>query len=110
MVTNLLTTDKWIVDEQLTVAEMVDEILACFDTLDPCRKFMFIEWLQAHSGQVKNTVNVCEGLTAWLESVQHENIQWEYRLIMNEIEWWGNLSEQSLTKIMLADLTRDGAK
>jgi hypothetical protein len=109
MVANLLTTGKWMVAAQLSVEEMVDRILFRFETLAPRRKYMFINWLQAHSGQVKNTVNVCEGLTAWLESMQHENIQWEYRLIMDEIDWWGNLDERSLTKIMLADLARNGA-
>jgi len=108
MVTDLITTGKWMVADQLTVADMVDEILVRFETLDPCRKYMFIKWLHAHGCQVKNTVNVCEGLTAWLESMQHENIQWEYHLIMDEIGWWGNLDEQSLTKIMLADLARKG--
>ena len=86
-----------------------DEILARYKTLDPRRKYMFIEWLQAHSGTVKNTVNVGEGLTVWLESMPHKNIRREYHLIMDEIEWWGHLDEQSLTKIMLADLARSGA-
>ena len=94
------------VDEQLTVAEMVDEILVCLETLDPPRKYMFIKWLQAHARNVNDTVNVCESLTVWFESMQHENIQWEYSLIRDEIGWWGKLDEQSLTKIMLADLAR----
>ena len=98
------------VGEQLTVAEMVDEILVCFSTLDPRRKYMFVEWLQAHSGQAKNTNSVCEGLTAWLESMQHENNQREYRLVLDEIEWWRTLDDQYLAKIMLADLTSGGAK
>jgi hypothetical protein len=66
---------------------MVDEILVHLETLDPRRKYMFINWLQAHCGQLKTTVNVCEGLTAWLESMRYENIQQEYRLIMVEINW-----------------------
>ena len=88
---------------------MVDEILVRFETLDSRRKYMFIEWLQAHGGKVKNTITVCEGLTAWLESMQHENMQWEYRIIMHEIDWWGNLDEQSFSKIMLAEWARNGA-
>ena len=107
MVANLLTTGKWMVADQLTVAEMVDEILIRFERLDPSRKYMFIKWLQAHGCPMKNTVNLCEGLTAWLESMRYENIQQEYRLIMGEINWWGNLDERSLTRIMLADLARN---
>ena len=109
MITNFITTDKWIVGEQLTVAEMADEILARYETLDPRRKYMFIEWLQAHSSAVKNTINVGEGLTVWLESIPEEKMQQEYRLILDEIGWWVNLDEQSLTKIMLADFARNGA-
>lgn len=108
MVANLITLSKWMVAEQLSVTEMVDEILIYFETLDPRRKYMFVEWLQAHSSQVKNAVNVCEGLTVWLESLRYENLQSEYHLLMDEIGWWGNLDEQSLTKIMLADLARSG--
>jgi hypothetical protein len=58
---------------------------------------------------MENTVDICDGLTAWLESMQHENMQWEYRIIMHEINWWGNLDEQSLSKIMLAESARNGA-
>lgn len=106
MVTNHITTEGWMVDELLTVAEMVDEILVCFKTLEPRRKYMFIEWLQAHAGQVQTAITVCECLTAWLESMEQDNVQWEYRLIMDEIGWWDSLDEQSLTRIMLADLAR----
>ena len=76
------------VAHRLTVAEMVDEILIRFERLDPRRKYMYIKWLQAHGCQVKNTVHVNEGLIAWLESMQYENIQWECRLILVEITWW----------------------
>jgi hypothetical protein len=109
MVANLITTDKWMLAEQLTVTEMVDEILVRFETLDPRRKYMFIKWSQAHCDKVTNIVSVCEDVTAWLESMRHENIQWEYRLILDEIDWWSNLDEKPLTKIMLADLARNGA-
>jgi len=109
MVANLFTTDNWIVDEQLTVAEMVDKVLVCFEELDPVRKYMFIRWLRAHAGKMNNAVNVCEDLTAWFESMHHENIQWEYRLILDEIGWWDRLDEQALTKIMLAVLARSNA-
>ena len=94
--------------DQSTVAEMVDEILARFSTLEPRRKYMFIEWLRAHSDSEKNIVNVSQGLTTWLESIPQEKTQWEYSLILDEIGWWVKLDERSLAKIMLADLARDG--
>ena len=110
MVANLITTDNWMVDEQLTVAGMVDEIQVCFEELDPVRKYMFIRWLQAHSSRVKTAVSISEGLTVWLEGMHYDNLRWEFRIIMDEIDWWCNLDEHSLTKIMLADLARNGAK
>ena len=106
---DLIPTRNGMISDQPTVAEMVDEILVRFETLDARRKYKFVEWLQVHRGRVENTVDICDGLTAWLESMQHENMQWEYRIIMHEIDWWGNLDEQSLSKIMLAEWARNGA-
>jgi hypothetical protein len=109
MIANPTTMPKWIQCGQLTVSEMVEQIQVRYETLDPRRKYMFIEWLQAHSDRVKTAVRVCEGLTAWLEAMQHENLRWEFRLIMDEIDWWGNLDEESLTRMVLSDLARNGA-
>ena len=106
MVINLITTPKWMVGEQFTVAEMVDEILVHSSTLDPRRTYMFIGWLHAHCSKVKSAMNVSEGLTAWLESMQYESIQWEYRLIMDEINWWRGLDERSLERMMLDHFVR----
>lgn len=108
MIANLTTTNKWIQCEQSNVREMVEEIQACSEKLDTCRRYMFIEWLQSHSGQFIAAANIVESLTAWLESMQYENLEWEYRLIMDEIDWWGKLDEQALTRIMLSVLARNG--
>ena len=110
MPTELITTDNWMIDARLSVTEMVDEILVCFERLDPLRKNMFIEWLQSHNHNVQNTENLDEVLTIWLESMPWENRQWEYSLMLGEIGWWGNLNDRSLIKIMLADLARRGAE
>lgn len=110
MIASPTTMPKWIQRDQLTVAEMVEAIQSRNEMLDPRRKYMFIEWLQAHNSRVKTAITVYEGLTAWFESMCYENLQWEYRLIMDEIDWWSHLDECSLTKIMLADLARNGAK
>lgn len=110
MIANPITMPKWIQCGQRSVPEMVDAIQSRYETLDPRRKYMFIEWLQAHSGRVKTAVDICEGLMAWLESMPYENLRWEFRLILTEIDWWSNLDERSLTGMMLADLARNGAK
>ena len=109
MIANPTTMPKWIECGQRTVSEMVEQIQFRYETLDPRRKYMFIEWLHAHSSRVKTAITVYEGLTAWFEAMQHENLRWEFRLIMDEIDWWCNLDEHSLTRIMLTDLARNGA-
>lgn len=108
MIANPATLPELMQCDQLTVPEMVEEIQARYETLDPCRRYMFIEWLQAHNSRVKTAVSVYEGLESWFESMHCDNRRWEYRLIMCEIDWWNNLDEQSLTKIMFADLAKSG--
>lgn len=109
MIANPTTMPKWIQCGPWTVAEMVEAIRSRYETLDPRRRYMFIEWLHAHSDQVKTARTVNEGLAAWFESMRCENLQGEYRLIMDEIDWWGSLDECSLSKIMLAELARNAA-
>jgi len=107
MIANSATINKWIQCEQLNISEMVEEIQACYERLDPCRRYMFVEWLQSHSSQVITTANIVKDLTDWLESMKYENLQGEFRLIMGEIDWWSRLNEQSLTRIMLSNLSRN---
>jgi len=103
MIANLTTIPKLMQREELPVTEMVEEIQISCERLDPCRRYMFVEWLQSHSSQVKTAANFVDGLTAWLESMQSENLQWEIRLIIDEIDWWSRLDDQALTRIMLSD-------
>ena len=110
MIADPITMPKWIQCGQWTVAEIVEAIQSRYETLDPRRKYMFIEWLHAHSSRVKTAVSICEGLTAWFEGMPYENLRREFRLILTEIDWWSNLDERSLTRMMLAVLTRNGAK
>jgi len=103
MITNLTAIPKLMQCDELPLTETVGEIQVCYERLDPCRRYMFVEWLQSHSSQVKTAANIVDGLTAWLESMQSENLQWEIRLITGEIDWWSRLDDQALTRIMLSD-------
>jgi hypothetical protein len=109
MIADPITMPKWIQCGQWTVAAMVEAIQSRYETLDPRRKYMFIEWLHAHGSRVKTAVGICEGLTARLEGMPYEDLRWEFRLIMAEVDWWGNLDEHSLVRIMLTDLARNDA-
>ena len=62
MIAKLTTIHKWIQCDQLTIPEMVKEIQSRYETLDPFRRYMFIEWLRAHNSRVKTAVSVCGGL------------------------------------------------
>ena len=110
MIADPITMPKWIECDARSVPEMVKHIQVRYEMLDLRRRYMFVEWLHAHSSRVKTAVSICEGLTAWFEAMQPENLRWEFRLILTEIDWWSNLDERSLTRIMLADLARNGAK
>ncbi len=109
MITTSTKIHECIQYTQWTVADMVKAIQSRYETLEPRRQYMFIEWLHAHSHRVNTAITVYDGLMAWLEAMGCENLPWEYRLIMDEIDWWSNLDERSLTKIMLADLARNKA-
>lgn len=88
MIVNPIAIKKSIRYDQLNASEMVDETQACYEKLDPCHRDMFVEWLQSQSNQVKTAANIVEDLTAWLESLQYENLQWGIRvIIIGEIDW-----------------------
>src|SRR5690606_22653635 len=96
MIADPATMPKWLECGQRTAAEMVERIQARYETLDPVRRYMFIEWLQTHSSRVRGAASLCEGLTDWFGDMRRENLGWEFRLIMGEIEWWSGLDEHSL--------------
>jgi len=88
------------------VDEMVDFILSKIHTLDPRRRYMFIEWLCAHSSQVKCVIDIRAGLNAWLDSMPAESTAWEYRTITNEINWWCQQDEATMDRLILEHLRR----
>ena len=90
----------------LSVDEMVDFILSKIHTLDPRRRYMFIEWLCAHSSQVKCVIDLRAGLNAWLDSMSAESTAWEYSTLTNEIDWWRDQDEGAMDRLILDHLRR----
>lgn len=90
----------------LSVDEMVDFITTQIDALDPRRRYMFIEWLCAHSSQVKCVIDLRAGLNAWLDSMSAESTAWEYLTITNEIHWWRDQTERNVDRLILDHLRR----
>jgi len=89
-----------------TVDEMADFILSKIHALDPRRRYMFIEWLCAHSSQAQCVINIRAGLNAWLDSMSAESTAWEYRTIINEINWWRQQDQHTVDRLILEHLER----
>jgi hypothetical protein len=106
---NMLLTEEPSKDEflALTVSEMVDHICSEVDQLDVPRRYMFMQWLHMHSLAVRGIGEIREGLTAWLGSMPVESAVWEYKLIVGETNWWRDLDERRLARLMLESLGED---
>ncbi len=85
----------------LSAFEMAEEIACKVERLDALRRHMFMEWLRIHSHAIDHSGGLQESLTKWLGSMSAESADWEYELIMGETEWWRDLDEPRLAKIML---------
>ena len=109
MTINALTTEEPCKDElfALTVSEMVGHICSRADQLDVPRRYMLMQWLHMHSLAVRGIGEIREDLTAWLGSMPIESAAWEYQLIIGETNWWRDLDERRLARIMLESLGRD---
>jgi hypothetical protein len=103
---NMLMTEEPSKDEilALTVSEMVDHICSQVDQLDVPRRYMFMQWLQMHSHAVRSSREIQANLTAWLGSMPAESAAWEYTLIVGETNWWRDLDERRLARLMLENL------
>lgn len=90
-----------VVNSPLIIDGMIKSILLRLDALEPRRKFLFLAWLQAHSFQMKNTANLQEGLENWFNKLSLPSVQWEYKLILNELEWWRVQQASTVERLML---------
>jgi hypothetical protein len=105
---------EYVVDEveygmeisNLAVDEMVDFISTQIDALEPLHRYMFIEWLCAHSSQLQCILNLRAGLHNWFDAMSAECAVWEYRLITTEINWWRDQDDKTLDRLMLDHLRR----
>jgi hypothetical protein len=89
------------IDGNLSNSDRVRNIFSQFKLLDGRRQFMFREWLFNHSCTLNRSDGIQSGLTACLEAMPIENAQWEYRLMLDEIEWWCALDERVLGRMLI---------
>ncbi len=86
------------------VADMVADIVARLPLLDASRRRMFFLWLQAHhAGTCISEATLQDCLTEWFDALPAQGLDWEYHLMLSEIEWWRDLDEQSLAEFMRSE-------
>ena len=91
---------------QAVIDQIVREFVGGVDALDGARKRLFLNWLSSHSRQVccagKTEVKVClqEALPHWLGTLDAADLLWEYRLILQEIEWCADLEMDMLERFL----------
>jgi len=95
---------------QEMIEQMVKEILSGIARLDPVRQQMFLIWLGDHTSQVRcagqESLPAClvEKLMIWMNAMSLAGMLWEYRLVMDELEWWRDLEQASLEKLEAGQL------
>jgi hypothetical protein len=102
---------------ELLIGQMVTDISAQVQGLDPLRLGLFMNWLGAHSARLKAVPqqqedmekNFKPALRSWLASLSVQGMLWEYRLVMDEIAWWRELDASRLNMILKSESgRRDG--
>ncbi len=87
------------------IEQIVKEIISGAGELDPVRRRMFLIWLESHASQVRCAGEesyaecLAEKLVAWLGTLDVAGCLFEYRLVMDEIEWWRGLEEAALKRM-----------
>jgi len=87
------------------IEQIVKEIVSGAGELDPVRRHIFLIWLGDHTSQVRcagvdgYADCLAEKLTAWLGAMSVAGVLWEYRLVVGEIEWWGELEQAAIERL-----------
>lgn len=105
--------------ESILIDQMVSYVFCRAIRLDEHRLRKFLEWLKSHSSAIRNAEHkrseveswkkeninnyLKNSLKIWFESLPIPGLLWEYHLILGEINWWRDLDEQSLVRILQAD-------
>ncbi len=111
-------------DLNVLIEQMAADISSRALRLDDVRLKLFMEWLNAHSSEVKvateskaqlfqlGQVDVASireeqmkerfkaGLQTWFESLPMQRMLWEYHLFLDEIAWWRDLDARRLAMIL----------
>jgi hypothetical protein len=114
-------------DMQFLIDQMVSDIFSQAVRLDDSRLHLFLNWLNAHSRQMKTITGadrqtwqqpqmdvevLCKerleesfknGLRGWFESLPFPGLLWEHHLILDEIICWYALDPRRLIMILRSE-------
>jgi hypothetical protein len=91
---------------QVVIDQIVREFLAGVSELDGARERLFLNWLSSHTKQVACTgldvpaAYLQKALPRWLGTLAPADLLWEYRLILQEIEWCAELEMDELERFL----------
>ncbi|MBI5962251.1 MAG: hypothetical protein HY863_02150 [Chloroflexi bacterium] len=104
-------------DMRILIEQIVADITNDASKLGKVRLWLFLKWLKAHSNKVKEAAQAhieeaipdqgCiderlkNGLKLWFESLPIPWLLWEYRLILDEINWWRVLEDRALLRMLI---------
>jgi len=104
-------------DWEVMVEQMVLDIFRQAFQLDDVCLPLFLNWLTAHCGKVKDAIQLDmatlrradveeqfkSALKTWLGSLPAQGMLWEYRLLLDEIAWWRDLDPHRLLMILKSE-------
>jgi hypothetical protein len=81
---------------------MVADLCGQAHALEEIRLRNFLDWLQAHhrTPEPLQAQNLNAYLEAWFASLSPAGMVWEVQLLLTEIAWWQNLSQERLCRIL----------
>ena len=82
----------------MSIPQIVADLCSQVNALEETRKERFLDWLNKHhrTSQPPTMETLSVFLHTWLGGLNSEGLQWEYKLLQDEIVWWRNLSATRL--------------
>lgn len=83
----------------LEIEEVVARIKQEIDTLEPRRRYMYVEWLFSHC-QLMHGMFLDQSLVEWLSKMDEGELEYQQRLILLEAEWWKEQDENTFARLL----------
>lgn len=92
----------------MTLAQIVADLCKQVNDLESVRKERFLKWLHKHhrTETPPTLETLADFLNAWLASLSLQGLQWEAKLLQDEIAWWRNLPAARLWRMLEAEAAK----